>query len=500
LRIAVIGAGISGIAAAKTLMKFGHEPVLFERSAEIGGVWALAYPQVRLQNIGDHYRFTDFDWPFAHDQHPTADQVMRYIKAAVEHYRLDVRRNHNVVALTEASDGWTVELDTPEGHTSERFDYVIVAAGHYTHEKPEIPLPGRDTFKGKVVTERDVTDLSIFDGKRVAVMGFGKSAVDMAVFAADRAQQVDHIFREPRWLLPRKMLGRHIAYVSSSRDATMFNSSWVYPTKWEADMHRRSPMTAKSYAAVVGYLVKMHTGMSRPRRDARAKARMQLVTPKESVNQQLRGTLAPDSYYPSVASGRIEPHKASITGLTEDAVQLSDGSSVPCDVLVLAVGYKTPEMPFLPEAFRAAVACNDDGVQLYRHVLYPRLQRLAFAGFNHNPFHIPGVEVAMTWLGAVLAGDIVLPSAETMDESTAKVAAWKRANTIFEPTRAYWVSTRFHQYLDVLLLELGVKPHRKGNPLSEFFGAYSPADYAGVFDEYRAARTGRPRATLPLDT
>jgi len=265
-------------------------------------------------------------------------------------------------------------------------------------------------------------------------------------------------------------------------------------------MHRRSPMTAKSYAAVVGYLVKMHTGMSRPRRDARAKARMQLVTPKESVNQQLRGTLAPDSYYPSVASGRIEPHKGSITGLTEDAVQLSDGSSVPCDVLVLAVGYKTPEMPFLPEAFRAAVACNDDGVQLYRHVLYPRLQRLAFAGFNHNPFHIPGVEVAMTWLGAVLAGDIVLPSAETMDESTAKVAAWKRANTIFEPTRAYWVSTRFHQYLDVLLLELGVKPHRKGNPLSEFFGAYSPADYAGVFDEYRAARTGQPRATLPLDT
>ena len=60
MRIAVIGAGISGIAAAKTLMKFGHQPVLFERSAEIGGVWALAYPQVRLQNIGDHYRFTDF--------------------------------------------------------------------------------------------------------------------------------------------------------------------------------------------------------------------------------------------------------------------------------------------------------------------------------------------------------------------------------------------------------------------------------------------------------
>jgi dimethylaniline monooxygenase (N-oxide forming) len=498
MRIVVIGAGISGIAAAKTLKKFGHEPVLFERTGSIGGVWAVAYPNVRLQNIGDHYRFTDYDWPFKHEQHPTATDVMRYIRASVDHYGLDVRLNHNVTALNEVPDGWSVEYETPEGQRSEHFDYAIVAAGHYTHEKPDIPLPGKEQFKGRIITERDVRDLSVFDNKRVVVMGFGKSAVDMAVFAADRASQVHHVFREPRWLMPRMMMGRHIAHVSASRMSTLYNSSWVHPGKFAQAIHKK-PSTADGYAALVGFFVRLQTGLSWPRFSAKARGRMKRVQAKELVNTQLRGTLAPDTYYPAIASGRIEPHKGSITGFTENAVLLSDGSQIPADVVVLAIGFKTPELPFLPERIRQDIAASDDGVQLYRHVIHPHVKNLAFAGFNHNPFHIPGVEVAMTWIGAMLDGDIVLPSSEEMEASTIKVRDWKRKHTIFEPTRAYWVSNRFHQYLDVLLMEMGVKPNRKRNPLSEYFDAYKPEDYAGVFAEYKKARNG-PRPVLPFDT
>ena len=498
MRIAVIGAGISGIAAAKTLSKFGHETVLFERSSVIGGVWAQTYPNLRLQNIGDHYHLTDYDWPFPHDLHPTAEQVLRYIRAAAEHFKLDVRLNHNVTATREVPGGWTVELDTPQGQRSEHFDYVVVAAGHYTHEKPELTLPGRDLFKGRIITERDISDLGVFDGKRVVVVGFGKSAIDMTVFALERASKVHHVFREPRWLMPRKMMGRNIAHVSSTRMSTVYNSSWVHPGSFAQMIHRR-PSTASGYAAAVGWMIKLQTGMSRPGLDTKAKARMKLVTPKESISEQLRGTLAPDAYYPSIASGRIEPHKASVSGFTADTVLLSDGTEIAADVVVLAIGFGTPQLSFLPETIRDDIATHSDGVQLYRHMLHPRVGRLAFAGFNHNPVHIPGVEVAMTWLGAMLEGSIVLPSADEMEKSTHKVRDWKRANTIFEPTRSYWVSNRFHQYLDVLLLELGVKPTRKSNPISEFFSSYAPEDYAGVFDEYRKAK-GAPRPVLPFDT
>ena len=206
---------------------------------------------MRLQNIADHYHLTDYDWPFAHDVNPTATDVMRYIHAAAHHFKLNVQLNHDVTGLHEATGGWTVDLETPEGKRSEPFDYVVVAAGHYTHEKPALALPGQELFKGKIVTERDITELALFDGKRVVVVGFGKSAVDMAVFALERAKQVDHVFREARWLMPRKMMGRNIAHVASARMSTIYSSSWVHPGKFAQLMHRRAS-TASGYAAMVG--------------------------------------------------------------------------------------------------------------------------------------------------------------------------------------------------------------------------------------------------------
>src|SRR5882724_7730305 len=114
MRIAIVGSGISGVAAGKTLKRFGHTVVLFERSAEVGGVWAQAYPEVRLQNIADHYRFTDFDWPFRRDEQPPAPDVLRYVKAAIAHYGLTVKTGHEVTALRERPGGWTLDIRTAD--------------------------------------------------------------------------------------------------------------------------------------------------------------------------------------------------------------------------------------------------------------------------------------------------------------------------------------------------------------------------------------------------
>src|SRR5215211_4564087 len=70
-RIAVIGAGISGIAAAHVLKKNGFVPIVFEKHQRVGGVWATAYPEIHLQNIYNQYRLSDFDWSFQPDLHPT---------------------------------------------------------------------------------------------------------------------------------------------------------------------------------------------------------------------------------------------------------------------------------------------------------------------------------------------------------------------------------------------------------------------------------------------
>ena len=90
-RIAVIGAGISGIAAANILKKNGFEAVVFEKAENPGGVWAVAYPNIHLQNTYASYHLSDFPWSFKPDLHPSGAQIMRYWQEAIKHLRLDVR-------------------------------------------------------------------------------------------------------------------------------------------------------------------------------------------------------------------------------------------------------------------------------------------------------------------------------------------------------------------------------------------------------------------------
>ncbi|HXD09981.1 MAG TPA: hypothetical protein VN653_07965, partial [Anaerolineales bacterium] len=143
--------------------------------------------------------------------------------------------------------------------------------------------------------------------------------------------------------------------------------------------------------------------------------------------------------------------------------------------------------------------CEPDGAQLYRHLIHPRIPRLGFAGFNHGFMHIPAVEIGTQWLCAYLRGEIKLPPVEEMEESIERVRAWKRANIQFEPSRSVAVNTRFQQYIDILLKDLGISPYRKlPNIFAEIFGRYGSSDYAGVVKEYNSRSTRGSEKLIPL--
>ena len=238
--------------------------------------------------------------------------------------------------------------------------------------------------------------------------------------------------------------------------------------------------------------------------DAGARRRLRLLLPELSVPDEMRAAvaMAPDDYFPLVAKGKIEPHRGEPVGLTEDALRLADGREIPCDLVVLSLGYATMRFPFLPERYRALLEAEPDGPQLYRHVLHPRIPRLSFAGCNQSFLFVPGVEVSMLWLGALLQGDLELPPVAEMEARIEEIRRWKHEHVLFDPSRATAVNTRFHQYTDVLLRDLGLSPWRKRNPVAEVLLAYTAADYDGLFDEYREARTraSLPRRPLPVST
>ena len=508
-RVAIIGAGISALAYADVLTRCGFAVVLFERGARIGGVWARAYPGVSLQNTAAEYHLSSFPWPFTPALHPTGDQILRYLQALVEARNFDVRLQHEVLAARAIeAGGWTLKVRraTPTGagdeDFSQHFDYLIVATGQYSEGKHRPLLAGEDQFAGHVITEREVTDLAMFDGARVAVVGFGKSALDMASFAASRAAQVHHIFRTPRWTIPRTVLGIHFTKLMFCRFSTALMPCWVQPTAFERFLHRHAALVQANWA-VVQTLFRRAALRTGHKANAKGGARLATVLPSHGLVGDLRSALAlaPPDYFAQIASGAIEPHRAELAGLSRSAVELSTGASLAADFVVLSLGSLAPRFPFLDASLRQLLEGQDDGVQLYRHVIHPQIPALAFAGFNHGFMHVPAAEVAALWLAALWQGRLQLPPLPEMAHAMAHVRDWKRQHIHFEASRSCAVSTRFQQYIDIMLADLGLSPYRKlPNIFAEIFSAYGAADYAGVVDEFLAQPTSDPRRPLALNT
>ena len=504
-RIAVIGAGISGITAANILKKNGYEPVVFEKSDQVGGVWAVAYPNIHLQNTYPSYHLSDFPWPFRPDLHPSGTQILKYWNEAVRHLRLDVRLSHEVLALEEQADGWLLRYRNESGEHAESFKYAMVAVGQYTEGKYRPQFPGEEQFGGRIITEREVRSMDIFEGKRVAVVGFGKSALDMSTFAAPNAAEVHHIFRTPRWTIPEWILGVHFTHILFSRFGTVMMTSWAHPTPAERFLHGPLKAGIDKFWDMIASLFTWQIEKLGKNKDQAARDRLSAVLPKHKFLPDMRsaGALAPERYYPLVAEGRIQPHPGEVAGFSTNAIQLKSGCEIPCDLVVLSMGSQTPVFPFLPEKYRKMLECEPDGAQLYRHLLHPRIPRLGFAGFNHGFMHIPEVEIGTLWLCAYLQGEIKLPAVEEMERSVEYVRAWKRAHIQFEPSRSLATNTRFQQYIDILLKDLGVSPYRKlPNIFAEIFGRYGSADYTGVVEEYNRKSSGgsQPRLPLQVDT
>lgn len=497
-RVAIVGAGISGLAYAHVLRRRGYAPVVFEKGARVGGVWALAYPGVRLQNIGLQYHLSDVPWPEPPDLHPTRDPIQAYWEHVVREGRLDVRLGHEVRAAEERDGGWRVETVAGGEVAEHRFEHLVVAVGQYTEGKHRPRFEGEDDFAGAIGTERDVGALRDFAGQRVVVVGFGKSALDIATFASEHGAEVDHVFRTPRWVLPMHLLGVHSSWFLFTRFGSVLMPGWGHPTALERFIHQRLAAGVQGFWSTLAALIRREiTGRAS---DARGRERLRAVLPEHPFLFDLRSAAAlePPGYFGRVADGRIEPHRAELERFTADGVRLSDGSAIACDRVVLALGSEAPRFPFLPETIRASLEAEPDGVQLYRHLIHPRLPRLGFAGLNHGFMHVPSAEVGAEWLACLWRGELELPPVEEMERSVERIRAWKRANITFEPSRSCAINTRYQQHLDILLQDLGVSPYRKlPNVVAELFARYGASDYAGVGEELR--RSTWPRRPLPID-
>jgi len=155
-----------------------------------------------------------------------------------------------------------------------------------------------------------------------------------------------------------------------------------------------------------------------------------------------------------------------------------NGEELPCDMLIMATGYKSEVDPLVPAALRAKE--EKDGLWLYRQMIDPEFPTLVFLNSNVTTFtNITTCALQARWLFEMFIGDL-LPSREEMDAAICEKQQWKRANTPHCANSSKMMQTHQVHYYDELLKDMGASIRRKRGAFAsfkEFADPYRPRDY-----------------------
>ena len=207
-----------------------------------------------------------------------------------------------------------------------------------TQRGKQVPVfPGQDEFEGDIITEREVSDLSVFSGKKVLVAGFGKSALDMATFAVEQASEVHHPFRTPRWVVPFRVMGVHSSRLLFCRMGTALMPSWVQPNAVEAFIHRKLGSLVRTNRYLVQCVARFQKHLLGVGKSKTVKDRLASLTPEHNIIGDFRSASAmqPQMYLKYIAQERLVPHQGELQAFTKNGVIIKDGQTIDCDLVVL---------------------------------------------------------------------------------------------------------------------------------------------------------------------
>jgi 4-hydroxyacetophenone monooxygenase len=206
-RVAIIGAGMSGILAGIRLKQAGVPFVIIEKNADVGGTWfENTYPGARVDVSNAFYSYSfaqKTDWP----KHFSPQEVLLdYFRDCANEYGLrdHIRFNTEVVSadFNEDSRAWSLQLRTPGGG-SEAFEAQALISAVGQLNRPKMPdIAGVDRFAGQSFHSARWDHSVDLKGKRVIVIGNGASAAQFIPIIVKDAADLTIFQRTPNWFVP----------------------------------------------------------------------------------------------------------------------------------------------------------------------------------------------------------------------------------------------------------------------------------------------------------
>jgi cation diffusion facilitator CzcD-associated flavoprotein CzcO len=482
-RVCVIGAGISGLVTGRVLLDDGFDVVLFEKEAELGGVWAASrtYPGLHANNPRETYAFSDHPYPRTAGDFPSAPEIRDYLHSYAERFGVLPRIRFatevvHVAPVDTLGGPWRVTVQTATGSRETiPFDYVVVCNGVFS--EPAIPaVAGAERFTGRVVHSSQATPPGLIAGSRVVVVGSGKSALDCASWAARDARACTLVFRRPYWMVPRYLFGRiRIDRLLLSRFTEAF-FGYHRLGGIEALLHRVGRPLVWLWWTMQSHILRRLLGMTTP------------LVPDARLPVGYENVGVVSDFYPLVRAGAIQPRRGSIRRFAGGrTIELDTGESLDADVVIFATGWRQT-LACLDDDVRRRVE-RDGGFDLYRLILPPDVPRLGFVGYNSSTACQLTSEIAAHWLSQHFRGELSLPSPEEM---RAEIARFRRWAADVMPARGggYFIGPHVTHYLDDLLRDMGLAATRTSNFVTENLVPWWPSRYATIGEERRRLRGG----------
>ena len=337
--VLIVGAGLSGIGAAKHLQMYSPQSswCILESRDAIGGTWDLfRYPGIRSDS--DMYTLGYSFKPWV-DNKSIADgsTIRQYIQKTADENGITphIRHGHAVTHATWSSDEsyWTVTAQ--QKHNDQpvvlKARFLYLCCGYYSYKNGYQPdFPGQASFKGQWVHPQFWPENLHYDQKKVVVIGSGATAVTLVPEMAKTAAHVTMLQRSPTYVVSRP-----------AEDNFSLTLQKYLPPKWAYQFTRAKNVSlgmlsyqfARSQPEFVKrYLVKM--AAKQLRSDEQAKH----FSPDYKPWDQ-RLCLVPDGdLFKEIRRGNASVVTDTIQAVTENGIQLKSGKSLEADIIVSATG------------------------------------------------------------------------------------------------------------------------------------------------------------------
>jgi cation diffusion facilitator CzcD-associated flavoprotein CzcO len=338
-RVAIVGAGFSGLCMAIRLRREGIEDfTVLERADEVGGTWRdNTYPGCQCDIPSALYSFSFAPNPDWSRFYPLQSEIRDYLRRCARDFGVmpHIRFGHEVLGADWDDDAGHWRLETAGGPLTA--DVLVGGMGGLS--APAVPeIPGLESFEGTVFHSATWDHDHDLAGERVGVIGTGASSVQFVPRIQPQVGKLHLFQRTPAWVMPD--MDRPVTAV-------------------ERRLFRRVPATQRLVRALI-YVLQEATVLGTIVNRRLSKA-LELVARRHLRDQvedpELRAKLTPNytlgckritlsnTYYPAICQPNVELVTDGIREVRPRSVVTADGTERELDTLILGTGFRVHDNP-----------------------------------------------------------------------------------------------------------------------------------------------------------